>query len=226
MADCSRGGAARLVRLDGDEFRLDVQSTTSAHADAETLPDHCETAKLLARLIEIDDACFPRDAGGLASARAWASSRRLRRATRLAAAYEDAADAAELRRRKAESSPDERTVPPAACEPRTKTSPNERRVVAFASFIASSMCLEITKVACDPSARRRGHARAAVAAILAEAWRSKKTRVALRVEKANEAAVSLYASLGFREDTSRARAHEGYYGAGRNGAVYELLLEC
>ena len=44
--------------------------------------------------------------------------------------------------------------------------------------------------------------------------------------KANEAAVSLYASLGFREDTSRARAHEGYYGAGRNGAVYELLLEC
>ena len=90
MADRSRGGAARLVRLDGDEFRLDVQSTTSAHADAETLPDHCETAKLLARLIEIDDACFPRDAGGLASARAWASSRRLRRATRLAAAYEDA----------------------------------------------------------------------------------------------------------------------------------------
>ena len=85
------------------------------------------------------------------------------------------------------------------------------------------MCFEITKVACDPAARRRGHARRAVAAILAEARRRNAPRVALRVETANAAAAALYASLGFREDASRARAHEDYYGAGRNGAVFEYL---
>ena len=69
----------RDVRLDGDD------------ADASDSPPtvNSETAKLLERLVEIDDACFPSDAGGVASARSWASSPRLRRATRLVAAYED-----------------------------------------------------------------------------------------------------------------------------------------
>ena len=186
--------SVRLVRLDGDDSD-----------DAETLPAHCETAKLLARLVEIDDACFPCDAGGIASARAWASSRRLRRAARLAAAYEDA----------------EPAVDGGDGDAASRARP--KRVVAFASFVASSMCFEITKVACDPAARRRGHARRAVAAILAEARRRNAPRVALRVETANAAAAALYASLGFREDASRARAHEDYYGAGRNGAVFEYL---
>ena len=186
--------SVRLVRLDGDDSD-----------DAETLPAHCETAKLLARLVEIDDACFPRDAGGIASARAWASSRRLRRAARLAAVYEDA----------------EPAVGGGDGDAASRARP--KRVVAFASFVASSMCFEITKVACDPAARRRGHARRAVAAILAEARRRNAPRVALRVETANAAAAALYASLGFREDASRARAHEDYYGAGRNGAVFEYL---
>jgi ribosomal protein S18 acetylase RimI-like enzyme len=53
--------------------------------------------------------------------------------------------------------------------------------------------------------------------------KKKIARVALRVEKTNVAAVSLYESLGFREDVSRATAHEGYYGAGRHGAVYEYF---
>ena len=61
------------------------------------------------------------------------------------------------------------------------------------------------------------------AAILDEARKKKIARVALRVEKTNVAAVSLYESLGFREDLSRATAHEGYYGAGRHGAVYEYF---
>ena len=96
-------------------------------------------------------------------------------------------------------------------------------LVAFASYTASSMCFEVTKVACAPSSRRRGYAKNAVAAILDEARKKKIARVALRVEKTNVAAVSLYESLGFREDVSRATAHEGYYGAGRHGAVYEYF---
>jgi ribosomal protein S18 acetylase RimI-like enzyme len=115
-----------------------------------------------------------------------------------------------------------------------ETEPNERTsssdafegidtLVAFASYTASSMCFEVTKVACAPSSRRRGYAKNAVAAILDEARKKKIARVALRVEKTNVAAVSLYESLGFREDVSRATAHEGYYGAGRHGAVYEYF---
>jgi ribosomal protein S18 acetylase RimI-like enzyme len=116
----------------------------------------------------------------------------------------------------------------------TETETNERTsssdafegkgtLVAFASYTASSMCFEVTKVACAPSSRRRGYAKNAVAAILDEARKKKIARVALRVEKTNVAAVSLYESLGFREDVSRATAHEGYYGAGRHGAVYEYF---
>lgn len=172
----------RLVRLDGDD-------------------DESEggVSKLLERLVEIDEACFPNDAGGVASARTLASSRRLRRVARLVLVYEFF-----------EAS--ERT-----------TFEEKETLVAFASYTASSMCFEVTKVACAPSYRRRGHARDAVAAILDEARRVKIARVALRVEKTNVAAVSLYESLGFREDVSRARAHEGYYGAGRHGAVYEYF---
>lgn len=176
----------RLVRLDGDD-------------------DESEggVSKLLERLVEIDEACFPNDAGGVASARTLASSRRLRRVARLVLVYEFFDDSAE----------------------RTTSSEEKEKetLVAFASYTASSMCFEVTKVACAPSYRRRGHARDAVAAILDEARRVKIARVALRVEKTNVAAVSLYESLGFREDVSRARAHEGYYGAGRHGAVYEYF---
>jgi ribosomal-protein-alanine N-acetyltransferase len=86
------------------------------------------------------------------------------------------------------------------------------------------MCFEITKVACDPSRRRRGHARRLVAAILNEARRRNAKRVALRVEIANRAAVALYESAGFVEDTSRKRAHEEYSGPGRHGTVYERLF--
>ena len=188
----------RDVRLDGDD------------ADASDSPPtvNSETAKLLERLVEIDDACFPSDAGGVASARSWASSPRLRRATRLVAAY------------------DVEVEPglPSSAARSTRSHPEDpSRLAAFASYTASSMCFEVTKVACAPSSRRRGYAKNAVAAILDEARKKKIARVALRVEKTNVAAVSLYESLGFREDLSRATAHEGYYGAGRHGAVYEYF---
>ena len=189
----------RDVRLDGND------------ADAGDSPPtvNSETAKLLERLVEIDDACFPSDAGGVASARSWASSPRLRRATRLVAAY------------------DVEVEPglPSSAARSTRSHPEDpSRLAAFASYTASSMCFEITKVACDPSRRRRGHARRLVAAILNEARRRNAKRVALRVEIANRAAVALYESAGFVEDTSRKRAHEEYYGPGRHGTVYERLF--
>jgi ribosomal protein S18 acetylase RimI-like enzyme len=200
-----RGAFVRNVRLDGDDAETrDSPSTVNS-----------ETAKLLERLVEIDDACFPSDAGGVASARSWASSPRLRRATRLVAAYDD------------EVEPDLNPgfLPSSAARSKRSENPEDpSRLAAFASYTASSMCFEITKVACDPSRRRRGHARRLVAAILNEARRRNVKRVALRVEIANRAAVALYESAGFVEDTSRKRAHEGYYGAGRHGTVYERLF--
>jgi len=179
------------------------------------------TKELLERLVEIDEACFPNDAGGVASARTLASSPRLRRVTRLVLVYEsfEGDDSSERSLKLVEGKETETNE-------RTSSSDTFEGIdtlVAFASYTASSMCFEVTKVACAPSSRRRGYAKNAVAAILDEARKQKIARVALRVEKTNVAAVALYQSLGFREDVSRATAHEGYYGAGRHGAVYEYF---
>jgi ribosomal protein S18 acetylase RimI-like enzyme len=205
----------RLVRLDessDDERKGGVPNDGSLSI---------RTKKLLERLVEIDEACFPNDAGGVASARTLASSPRLRRVTRLVCTYESF-EGDDL----SERSP--KLVEGKETETNERTSSSDAfegidTLVAFASYTASSMCFEVTKVACAPSSRRRGYAKNAVAAILDEARKKKIARVALRVEKTNVAAVSLYESLGFREDLSRATAHEGYYGAGRHGAVYEYF---
>jgi ribosomal protein S18 acetylase RimI-like enzyme len=207
----------RLVRLDessDDERKGGVPNDGSLSI---------RTKKLLERLVEIDEACFPNDAGGVASARTLASSPRLRRVTRLVCTYEsfEGDDLSErspklVEGKETETETNERTSSSDAFE-------GKGTLVAFASYTASSMCFEVTKVACAPSSRRRGYAKNAVAAILDEARKKKIARVALRVEKTNVAAVSLYESLGFREDVSRATAHEGYYGAGRHGAVYEYF---
>lgn len=186
------------------DVRLDVDDADASDSLNPKPTVNSETAKLLERLVEIDDACFPSDAGGVASARSWASSPRLRRATRLVAAYD------------VEVEPMSKS---------TRSHPEDpSRLAAFASYTASSMCFEITKVACDPSRRRRGHARLLLETILNEARRRNVKRVALRVEIANRAAVALYESAGFVEDTSRKRAHEEYYGPGRHGTVYERLF--
>jgi hypothetical protein len=205
----------RLVRLDessDDERKGGVPKDGSLSSS---------TKKLLERLVEIDEACFPNDAGGVASARTLASSPRLRRVTRLVCTYESFEGSSQ-----SERSP--KLVEGKETETNERTSSSDAfegidTLVAFASYTASSMCFEVTKVACAPSSRRRGYAKNAVAAILDEARKKKIARVALRVEKTNVAAVSLYESLGFREDLSRATAHEGYYGAGRHGAVYEYF---
>ena len=193
------------------DVRLDVDDADASDSLNPKPTVTSETAKLLERLVEIDDACFPSDAGGVASARSWASSPRLRRATRLVAAYDCEVELLGLPSSAARST-------------RSHQEQDPSRLAAFASYTASSMCFEITKVACDPSRRRRGHARRLVAAILNEARRRNVKRVALRVEIANRAAVALYESAGFVEDTSRKRAHEGYYGPGRHGTVYERLF--
>lgn len=193
------------------DVRLDVDDADASDSLNPKPTVNSETAKLLERLVEIDDACFPSDAGGVASARSWASSPRLRRATRLVAAYD------------VEVEP---SLPSSAADPSTRSHQEQdpSRLAAFASYTASSMCFEITKVACDPSRRRRGHARLLLETILNEARRRNVKRVALRVEIANRAAVALYESAGFVEDTSRKRAHEEYYGPGRHGTVYERLF--
>ena len=206
----------RLVRLDESS---DDERKGGVPKDQDRLS--IRTKKLLERLVEIDEACFPNDAGGVASARTLASSPRLRRVTRLVLVYESfEGDASSERSLKLvegkETETNERTSS-------SDTFEGIDTLVAFASYTASSMCFEVTKVACAPSSRRRGYAKNAVAAILDEARKKKIARVALRVEKTNVAAVSLYESLGFREDVSRATAHEGYYGAGRHGAVYEYF---
>ena len=196
------------------DVRLDVDDADVIRDSLNPKPTvNSETAKLLERLVEIDDACFPSDAGGVASARSWASSPRLRRATRLVAAYD------------VEVEPGTMSKPSSAARSTRPEDPEDpSRLAAFASYTASSMCFEITKVACDPSRRRRGHARLLLETILNEARRRNVKRVALRVEIANRAAVALYESAGFVEDTSRKRAHEEYYGPGRHGTVYERLF--
>jgi len=207
----------RLVRL--DESSDDERKGNPGVPKDGSLSS--STKKLLERLVEIDEACFPNDAGGVASARTLASSPRLRRVTRLVLVYEsfEGDDSSERSLKLVEGK---------ETETNERTSSSDvfegiNTLVAFASYTASSMCFEVTKVACAPSSRRRGYAKNAVAAILDEARKKKIARVALRVEKTNVAAVSLYESLGFREDLSRATAHEGYYGAGRHGAVYEYF---
>lgn len=207
----------RLVRLDAcsDDERKGNPSVPNDGSLSSS------TKELLERMVEIDEACFPNDAGGVASARTLASSPRLRRVTRLVLVYEsfEGDDSSERSLKLVEGKETETNE-------RTSSSDTFEGIdtlVAFASYTASSMCFEVTKVACAPSSRRRGYAKNAVAAILDEARKKKIARVALRVEKTNVAAVSLYESLGFREDVSRATAHEGYYGAGRHGAVYEYF---
>lgn len=59
---------------------------------------------------------------------------------------------------------------------------------------------QITNIAVDPSARRRGVGRALMLAVMEEARRKRRDLVSLSLEVrvSNEAAISLYTSCGFR----------------------------
>jgi GNAT superfamily N-acetyltransferase len=70
--------------------------------------------------------------------------------------------------------------------------------VAVGRGVAVDGWLGITSMATVPAARRRGHARAIVAALSAWASEHGCTRALLQVEATNVAARALYAQLGFR----------------------------
>lgn len=75
--------------------------------------------------------------------------------------------------------------------------------------------MDLRVIAVAPGARRKGHARKLVEALLAEARKQKAVFVHLEVRESNEAAQRLYASLGFRPVGRR----KGYYGEPTEDAV-------
>jgi ribosomal-protein-alanine N-acetyltransferase len=75
--------------------------------------------------------------------------------------------------------------------------------------------MDLRVIAVAPDARRQGHARALVAALLAEARKQGIGYVHLEVRESNEAAKRLYTSLGFRPVGRR----KGYYGEPTEDAV-------
>lgn len=81
--------------------------------------------------------------------------------------------------------------------------------------------LHITLVAVDPSQRRRGLGRRVLAALLREGSRLGAQRATLEVASGNQAAQSLYASLGFE----LAGCRRGYYSNGDDALIEWLKLQ-
>lgn len=79
---------------------------------------------------------------------------------------------------------------------------------------------EILTIGVAPPARRRGIARALLAAALAAARGRGGETVFLEVDAANAAAAGLYREAGFRPAGSR----RDYYGAGRDALLFSLPL--
>ena len=80
--------------------------------------------------------------------------------------------------------------------------------------------LHITLVAVDPSQRRQGLGRRVLAALLREGSRLGAQRATLEVASGNQAAQSLYASLGFEV----AGCRRGYYSNGDDALIEWLKL--
>ena len=80
--------------------------------------------------------------------------------------------------------------------------------------------LHITLVAVDPSQRRQGLGRRILAALLREGSRLGAQRATLEVASGNQAAQSLYASLGFEV----AGCRRGYYSNGDDALIEWLKL--
>ena len=79
---------------------------------------------------------------------------------------------------------------------------------------------EILTIGVAPSARRRGLARALLAAALAAARARAAETMFLEVEADNAAAIALYCSVGF----TPAGRRRDYYGAGRDALLFSLRL--
>ena len=79
---------------------------------------------------------------------------------------------------------------------------------------------ELQRIAVGSAYRRRGHARALLAAVVAAATDEGAERLLLEVRETNEPALAFYASAGFVEIDRRPR----YYRDGTAGVVLELAL--
>ena len=97
----------------------------------------------------------------------------------------------------------------------------DRALVAMASGWLVVDELHITLVACDPEHRRQGLGRTVLTALLATALEQGAIHATLEVAASNQAALALYASLGFAE----AGVRRAYYRNGDDALIQWLRLE-
>jgi ribosomal-protein-alanine N-acetyltransferase len=93
-------------------------------------------------------------------------------------------------------------------------------VVGFVHYWLVAGEVQVMNVATDPSYRRRGHARALVAAMMDEARRTNSESVLLEVRATNVSAIALYASFGFAQTGLRER----YYDDGEDAVLMAVRL--
>lgn len=99
---------------------------------------------------------------------------------------------------------------------------DETRDAAFALALAAGDDAELLTIASTPRFRRRGAARAALAALDAEAKGRGLARWVLDVAADNASALGLYVSLGFVDLARRPR----YYARGQAPAVDARVMAC
>ena len=93
-------------------------------------------------------------------------------------------------------------------------------IVAFVNYWLVADEVHVLNVATDPTHRRKGHARALLERLVADA-RARKMRLAqLEVRASNEAARALYESFGFRVVGARER----YYDDGEDAVLMTVEL--
>ena len=88
-------------------------------------------------------------------------------------------------------------------------------VVAFVNYWVVADEVHVLNVATDPLHRRKGHARALVAAMVAAARAENARSLLLEVRAANAPAIALYREFGFREVGTR----RGYYDDGEDATL-------
>lgn len=97
---------------------------------------------------------------------------------------------------------------------------NNGELIGYVGGMVVDRDIEILNVAVAPEYRRAGVARKLLSHVSYDAQMLGCTSASLEVEDGNEAAIALYASLGFTEAGRR----RGYYGAGRDALVLRAPL--
>ena len=97
---------------------------------------------------------------------------------------------------------------------------NNGELIGYVGGMVVDRDIEILNVAVAPEYRRSGVARKLLSHVSYDAQMLGCTSASLEVEDGNEAAIALYASLGFTEAGRR----RGYYGAGRDALVLRAPL--